>query len=25
VAGVRSRQELTPDDWAEMAKRLGVA
>jgi len=25
VAGVRSRQELTPSDWAEMAHRLGVA
>ena len=25
VAGARSRQELTADDWAEMAKRLGLA
>jgi len=25
VAGARSRAELTADDWAEMAKRLGLA
>jgi hypothetical protein len=25
VAGTRPRQELTADDWAEMAKRLGLA
>jgi hypothetical protein len=25
VAGSRSRAELTADDWAEMAKRLGLA